>query len=102
MSRLDQLRKFAQSQPDDAFAQYGVGLECMQLERWDEALAAFDLALAADASYVAAFYQKALAEVKLGQRSAAATTLKAGMPIALEANETHAVAEMRKMLETLA
>ena len=101
MSRLDQLRKLAQAQPDDPFAHYGVGLECMQLERWDEALVAFNLALAADANYITAFYQKALAEVKLGQRSTAAETLRTGMPIAAQAGEKHAVAEMRKMLETL-
>jgi tetratricopeptide (TPR) repeat protein len=102
MSRLDQLRKLAESQPDDALAQYGVGLECMQLERWEEAIAAFQRTLGLDLDYSAAYFQKARAEVKLGRRAAAAATLQAGIAAANAKGEAHTANEMKKMLETLA
>jgi tetratricopeptide (TPR) repeat protein len=102
MSRLDQLRKLAESQPDDALAQYGVGLECMQLERWEEAIAAFQRTLSLDRGYSAAYFQKARAELQLGRRAAAAATLKAGIAAADAKGETHTASEMKKMLEALA
>jgi tetratricopeptide (TPR) repeat protein len=102
MSRLDQLRKLAAAEPNDPLAHYGVGLECMNLERWEEARTAFEQTLAIDANYTAAQFQKARAELKLGQRQAAAATLHAGLALATSKGETHAADEMRKMLEALA
>ena len=102
MSRLDQLRRLAAAQPDDPFTHYGVALECVKLELWGEALAAFDRTLAIDAQYSAAYFQKARAELKLGRREAAAATLKAGMAVAASKGDTHAVSKMQELLESLA
>jgi tetratricopeptide (TPR) repeat protein len=102
MSRLDQLRKLAAAEPNDPLAHYGVGLECMNLERWEEARTAFERTLTIDANYTAALFQKARAELKLGQRDTAAATLQAGLALATQKGETHAADEMRKMLEALA
>ena len=101
MSRLDQLRKLAAADPNDPFVHYGVGLECAQLEQWAEAIAAFERTLALDAHYHAAHLQKARAQIKLGQRAAARETLHAGIAAATARGETHAAAEMTKILETL-
>jgi len=101
MSRLEQLQKLADAQPADPFARYGVGLECAQLERWEEALEAFERTLALDRKYVAAYYQKAQAELKLGRRAESTATLKAGIAVATERDEMHAVSEMKKMIEAL-
>lgn len=101
MSRLDQLRKLAATQPGDPFTQYGVGLECMQLERWEEALAAFEQTLRIDRQYAAAYFQKARVELKLGRREAAIETLKAGIAVAAAKGETHTVSKMQETLESL-
>ncbi len=101
MSRLDQLRRLAAAQPDDPFTLYGVALECVKLEQWDEALAAFDRALALDAAYTAAHMQKAQLQIRLGQRAAAAETLRTGIAAARAKSEKHAADEMGKMLEAL-
>ena len=101
MSRLERLRKLAATQPNDPFVHYGVGLECVAQEQWDEALAAFERTLAIDGAYSAAHMQKARVEVKLGQRDAARATLVAGIAAAQAAGESHAAGEMGKILETL-
>ncbi len=101
MSRLDQLQKLAAAQPNDPFMHYGVALECTKLERWDEAIAAFDRALALDPGYTAAHMQKGQLQIRLGRRDAAITTLRAGVAAARAKAEKHAADEMNKMLEAL-
>jgi len=101
MSRLDQLRQLADAQPDDPFAQYGVGLELMQLERWDEAVTVFEQTLSLDENYIAAWLQKARAEMRLQRRDAARTTLQRGIAAAAAAGDRHAADEMRGMLEMM-
>lgn len=102
MTRLDQLRKLAAAEPNDPLAHYGIGLECLNLQRWEDARTAFAHTLTIDPKYTAAFLQKARAELKLGAREAAAETLRAGVALAAAKGETHAADEMRKMLEALA
>ena len=101
MSRLEQLQKLVAAQPDDPLGHYGVALELMQLERWQEAVAAFERALAIDDGYSAAHYQKARALVKLGRREEARATLRTGIAAAQAKGETHTADSMREMLETL-
>lgn len=102
MSRLDQLRKLAAAEPSDPLAHYGIALECVQLERWEEAIEAFEQTLAIDYAYVAAYFQKARTELKLGRRPAATATLQAGVQIAAAQGDTHSLSKMKELLETLA
>lgn len=102
MTRLQKLLQLAATTPDDPFTHYGVGLEYAQLERWDDALHAFDQALRVDAGYIAAYHQKARAALKLGQRDAATDALCAGIAAARARGERHEADEMQKMLEALA
>ncbi len=101
MSRLEQLQKLADAQPEDPLARYAVGLECMQLKRWAEAEAAFDRTLTIDPHYSAAYFQKARAQIKLGQPRAAAATLRKGIDVAAARGESHTVDKMKELLETL-
>lgn len=99
--RLEQLRRLAAASPDDPLTHYGLALEYMGLERWDEAIAAFDETLRIDARYVAAYFQKARAQLRQGRRGEAAATLGAGITAAEAKGDAHAAAEMRKMREAL-
>jgi tetratricopeptide (TPR) repeat protein len=101
VTRLEQLQKLAALQPGDPLTQYAIGLEYSQLERWAEAIAAFEQTLAIDPQYSPVYYQKARAELKQGQRGAAAKTLQAGIIVTHARGETHAESELRKVLETL-
>ncbi len=102
MSRLEVLQKLATAQPDDPLAHYGVGLELTQLERWADAIEAFQQALKCDTQYVAAHFQIAKANLKLEQRDAARDALAAGIAAAASQNDHHAEAEMRELLEAIA
>lgn len=102
MTRLEQLQKLAAVQPNDPLAQYGVGLECLELGRCAEAVAAFERVLVLDPQYSAAYFQKARAEIRLGRRDTARTTLTAGMAVAHAKGDRHTESEMGKVLETLA
>lgn len=101
MTRLEQLRKLAALEPHDPFTHYSVGLECLELERWDEALAAFDAALARDPQYFAAQPQRARVLLKLGRRADAADALRAGVAAAQLAGDRHAADHMTGLLEAL-
>ena len=95
--RLEQLLKLAQATPDDPLAHYAAGLELCHLERWDEAVAAFDRALAANASYSAAYFHKGKAQLKAGQGAAARATLDAGIVVAQKAGDMKTVKEMTEL-----
>ncbi len=102
MSRLDQLRKLVGIAPNDPLSHYSLGLEYINLERWQDAAAAFDAAILADAKYSAAYYHKARAQISDGLHDAARATLESGMSAARAAGDWHTENEMQALLETLA
>lgn len=99
--RLDKLLRLAQAEPNDAFVQYGLALEYMQLERWADAVATLDRTLALKPDDVAALLQKGRALVKLGQPVAARAAWSAGIAAAERAGDLHAASELRGLLEAL-
>lgn len=101
MSRLDQLLKLAKSAPDDPLSHYAVGLEYFNLERWDDAGAAFQRTLQIDGKYTAAYYHKARAEIRADRREAARATLAAGIECAKAKGDLKTEREMRELLVTI-
>lgn len=102
MSRLEQLKRLVTIAGNDPLTHYGLGLEYLNLHEWDNAAAAFDQALAADAKYSAAYYHRARAEIGGGRPDAARATLTAGMAVAQAAGDWHTQGEMQGLLDTLA
>ncbi|MFO0839757.1 MAG: tetratricopeptide repeat protein [Phycisphaerae bacterium] len=102
MSRLEQLKKLVASQPDDPMPHYGLGLEYINLERWDEAAQAFEAAIRVDAKYSAAYYHKARALISAGRHDDARATLEAGKIVARAAGDWHTDSEMQDLLDSLA
>ena len=102
MSRLEQLRKLAEIEPDDPMSHYGVGLECVNREMWIDAIGAFERALRADAGYCAAYYHKARAELAAERSDDARRTLDTGMRCAADVADEKTLAEMRELLESIA
>lgn len=102
MSRLEQLRKLVQIDPADPLGHYGVGLELIQLERWDEAAAAFGQAIGCDANYSSAYYHQGRAHQSAGQIDQAREVLTRGMQVAHQQGDLKTVNEMRELLDSLA
>ena len=101
MSRLDQLIKLVAVDPKDPMTHYGLGLEYFKLERWDDAVRAFDGAIAADAKYSTAYYHKGRTQAAAGRTEDARATLTAGIAVAQGAGDWHAKSEMEELLATL-
>ena len=100
--RLERLRKLAEIEPNDPLTHYGVGLECVKLERWSEAIEAFSRVLEIDPNYSAAYYHKARAEIGAARPEAAAETLRRGIKVARASGDLKTEQEMRELLETVA
>jgi len=101
MTRLEQLQKLVQMTPNDPMSHYGVGLEYINLKQWDEAAAAFQRAIDADAKYSAAYYHKGRAQINGGKQADARDTLTRGMEVARSAGDWHTQGEMQTLLETI-
>ncbi|MGE3182152.1 MAG: tetratricopeptide repeat protein [Phycisphaerae bacterium] len=91
----------AEMSPEDPLSHYGVGLELIQLARWDDAARAFGAALTADSNYVAAYYHKGRAEIEGGHPDAARATLQMGEKRAIEIGDDKTAAEIRELIGTI-
>ncbi|MCG3127535.1 MAG: hypothetical protein CHACPFDD_02397 [Phycisphaerae bacterium] len=101
MSRLEQLRRLAEMMPSDPLAHYGLALEHLGAQSWDDAIASFDRTLALDAGYSAAYYHKARAQLGAGRGEEARTTLTAGMEAARAKGDWKTQNEMQELLDSL-
>jgi tetratricopeptide (TPR) repeat protein len=101
MSRLERLKKLAEISGDDPLTFYGLGLEYINLQQWEEAVGAFSRAIGIDSKYSAAYYHKARAEIGAGRTADARATLEAGMQVARSTGDWHTEGEMRSLAETL-
>jgi tetratricopeptide (TPR) repeat protein len=101
MSRIDQLLKLVELDPGDPLSHYGVGLERINLEQWDQAAAAFGEAIARDRNYSAAYYHKGRAERLSGRADDARATLMRGLEAARASGDRKTEAEMHDLLDSL-
>ncbi len=101
MSRIDQLLKLVKLEPGDPLSHYGVGLERINLEQWDQAAEAFGEAIACDPNYSAAYYHKGRAEGQAGRADDARLTLARGLEVAAASGDRKTEAEMRDLLDSL-
>ena len=99
--RLERLRRLTELDPDDPLTHYGLALEYLKLERWDQAIAAFERTLQIDPNYSAAYYHKARAELGAARPDAAAETLRRGIEVARAAGDMKTEQEMRELLEAI-
>lgn len=101
MSRIDQLRKLAQLEPDDPLAHYGLALECINLEDWGQAIRSFGETLRLDPNYTAAYYHKARAEIGARLTEDARNTLERGIQAANAAGDEKTAREMCELRDTV-
>lgn len=100
-SRREMLEQFVAKRPDDAFARYGLALECAK-EGDDEAAANHFQHLIDDHSgYVAAYYQYGQFLARLGRDTEARKLLSDGIVVAQRAGDIHARDEMQAALNAL-
>jgi tetratricopeptide (TPR) repeat protein len=100
-SRREMLEQFLAAKPDDAFARYGLALECAKLGDDTAANNHFTKLLHEHPSYVAGYLQFGQLLARLGRLDEARKTLSDGIVIAQKAGDIHARDEMQSALTQL-
>lgn len=100
-TRRQILEDFVAQKPADAFARYGLALECVKLGDSSAAAAHFDELLATNPDYIAGYYQFGQLLGELGRLDEARKLLSDGIVVAQKAGDVHARDEMQAALTLL-
>jgi predicted Zn-dependent protease len=101
MSRIDNIRKIVEQQPNDPFARYGLAMELKNAGQGDEAHAQFEELEKRHPEYVAQFLMHANLLRDLGRRDDAKQCLERGIAVAAKVRNQHALGEMQDALAAL-
>ncbi|MGH9592448.1 MAG: tetratricopeptide repeat protein, partial [Bryobacteraceae bacterium] len=93
-SRRQKLEAFLVSRPGDAFALYGLALECAREGDHDAAIANFETLLAAHPDYVAGYFQLGQLFARLARIADSRRVLTEGVAAAVRAGDAHAESEI--------
>jgi len=100
-TRRQILEEFVAAKPTDAFARYGLAMECANSGDAASADEHFKALLAAHPEYVAGYFQLGQFLAKSGRTEEARSALKAGIATAQRTGDEHARSEMEAALAEL-
>ena len=92
--RLAYLLQLLEAAPNDAFLLFAVAKEQEKQGHVAEALAYYEQLRATDAGYVGLYYHLGKLYEQTGQEASAVATYRAGMAVARQAGDTHALSEL--------
>jgi predicted Zn-dependent protease len=101
MSRLENIKKIVEQQPNDPFARYGLAMELKNGGQLADADAQFVELERRHPNYVPQFLMHANVLKELGRVPDAKSCLERGMVAAQEARNSHALGEMQALLDEL-
>jgi tetratricopeptide (TPR) repeat protein len=97
-SRREILEGFVAANPNDAFARYGLAMECSSQGDSAAALEQYATLLATHPEYVPGYYQFGMLLTRLGKKDEARKILSDGVVAARKAGNSHAQGEMEEAL----
>ena len=97
-TRREILEGFVAANPSDAFARYGLAMECASVGDTAAALEHYATLLAAHPDYVPGYYQLGTLLTRLGKKDEARKILSDGVVAARKAGNSHAQSEMEEAL----
>jgi len=100
-SRREKLQEFVAANSGDAFARYGLALECAREGDNDAAISNFEALLAIHKDYVTGYFQLGQLLARLGRREDARRVLESGIEAAGRTGDSHAVSEISAALADL-
>ncbi len=101
MSRLNKLKEFLASEPDDSFTRYALGLEYAKVQNLPEAIATLEYLRERDPKYVPTYYMLGGYYREIGQKEMAQTIYQAGIHVAHASGDHHASSELQSALAEL-
>ena len=100
-TRRQMLEEFSAAHPQDAFARYGLALECAHSGDSDAAIEHFRRLLADHPDYVAGYFHCGQLLARLARTEEARQVLTAGVAVAQKVGNLHAGSEMQAALDEL-
>jgi tetratricopeptide (TPR) repeat protein len=100
-SRADALKQILETNPDDAFARYALGLEYSGAGDTEAALTEFRRLLASHPDYTNGYFMAAQTLVRAERLDEARALLQQGIESARRTRNQHALAEMEGLLDEL-
>jgi thioredoxin-like negative regulator of GroEL len=100
-TRRQMLEEFVAAKPNDAFARYGLAMECANAGDAGAADQQFQALLGAHPDYVAAYFQYGQFLAKTGRTDEARSALTTGIAAARRTGDDHARSEMEAALAEL-
>lgn len=100
-SRREVLEQFVAQKPGDAFARYGLALECAKLGDDDAAATHFQKLIDENPQYVAGYFQFGRFLGRVGRIDEARKVLSDGIVMAAKTGDAHARGEMEAALSML-
>jgi predicted Zn-dependent protease len=101
MDRIAMLSEVLSSNPNDAFARYGLAMEYSNTGEVERALEEFGKLLSTHPDYTAGYFMAAQTLARANRVAEAKKMLVDGISSARRTNNTHAQSEMTAMLEEL-
>ncbi len=98
MSRRQKLEEFVAKNPGDAFARYGLAMECVNSGETEAAEEHFRALLKVNPDYVAGYFHFGQLLMRLKRNDEAREVLSNGVAVAQRAGNPHAAEEMRAAL----
>jgi predicted Zn-dependent protease len=99
-SRIKQLERFLEQNPDDSFVRYALAMEYIKLGDDTTALRFFHSILEKDPDYTGTYYHLGKLYLRMKDRAQAEETYREGMKRTFE-KEQHAYAELQQALNDL-
>jgi predicted Zn-dependent protease len=100
-TRREMLEEFVTKNPSDAFARYGLAMECARLGDFASAESHFQRLLESHPDYVAGYFHYGQLLARLGRANEAKQILATGVAEATKRGDTHARGEMQAALDAL-
>jgi cytochrome c-type biogenesis protein CcmH/NrfG len=100
-TRRQMLEEFAAAHPGDAFARYGLAMECANQGDHAAATEQFEKLLAEHPAYVSGYFQFGQMLARLSQTEKARATFTDGIAAARSTGDQHAAEEMQAALSQL-
>lgn len=100
-SRLEQLREFEKSDPDDPFIRYAIALEYLKLGETEKSIELLNGINTKNPEYLPVYYQLGKIYESTNQPSAASECYANGIEVALQQGNKKILAELRQAKEEL-